>query len=302
MQTILITGSNGLLGQKLIDKLASNANYKLIASSKGTNRHPLQTGYVYEDFDITDEQAVKTIINKYKPASIINTAAMTNVDACETTKEACVELNVHAVKYLLAAAEHIQAQFIHLSTDFIFDGEKGPYKEEDQPNPLSFYGQSKWDAEQLLINSTYTNWTILRTIIVYGVAANMSRSNIILWAKQALEKGDKINVVDDQFRMPTLAEDLADICILAVEKQAKGIYNASGKDFMSILELVNRVADFFHLDKSLITPSKSKTLNQPAKRPPRTGFVLDKSIKELGYNPHSFEEGLAVVAQQLKTH
>lgn len=300
MQTILITGSNGLLGQKLIDKLANNTQYKLIATSKGANRHPQQLGYVYEDFDITDEQAVKTIIAKYKPSAIINTAAMTNVDACETAKEACVELNVNAVKYLLAAAAQIQAQLIHLSTDFIFDGENGPYKEEDQPNPLSFYGQSKWDAEQLLINSTYTNWVVLRTIIVYGVAANMSRSNIILWAKQALEKGDKINVVDDQFRMPTLAEDLADICILTVEKHAKGIYNASGKDFMSILELVNRVADFFHLDKSLITPSKSNTLNQPAKRPPRTGFVLDKSIKELGYTPHSFEEGLAVVKKQLE--
>ncbi len=299
MQTILITGSNGLLGQKLIDKLRNTPNITLIATSKGANRHPQTSGYIYADLDITNEQAVQAIITKYQPTAIINTAAMTNVDACETDTANCTKLNVDAVNYLLTACKTRGIYLVHLSTDFIFDGEKGPYKEDDKPNPLSFYGQSKWDAEQLLINSEYTQWAILRTIIVYGVAANMSRSNIILWAKQALEKGDKINVVDDQFRMPTLAEDLADACILAVKKQAKGIYNTSGKDFMSILELVNRVADFFGLDKALITPSKSNTLNQPAKRPPRTGFVLDKAINELGYTPRSFEEGLAIVKQQL---
>ena len=128
----------------------------------------------------------------------------------------------------------------------------------------------------------------------------MSRSNIVLWAKGALEKGDPINVVDDQFRSPTLAIDLAKGCVLIADKQAKGVYHLSGKDLMSILELVNRVADFFNLDKSSITPIKSTTLNQAAKRPPKTGFLLDKAINELAYNPMSFEEGLGIVSEELE--
>lgn len=300
MQTLLITGSNGLLGQKLIDKLAQRSDIRLIASSKGENRHPETSGYDYVSLDITVEAEVQSVFQTYQPTAVINTAAMTNVDACETAREACVALNVKAVEYLLKACEQSGAYLVHLSTDFIFDGEEGPYKETDTPRPLSFYGQSKWDSEQVLMNAGYSNWSILRTIIVYGLAANMSRSNIILWAKQALEKGDSIHVVDDQFRSPTLAEDLADACILAVEKQAKGVFHTSGKDFMSILELVYRVADFFGLDRTLIKPAKSSGLNQPAKRPPRTGFILDKAMRELNYQPHSFEEGLAIVKEQLK--
>jgi dTDP-4-dehydrorhamnose reductase len=144
------------------------------------------------------------------------------------------------------------------------------------------------------------SWAILRTIIVYGIVDNMSRSNVVLWAKGALEKGQPINVVDDQFRSPTLAEDLADACISASDKSAKGIFHVSGKDIMSILELVYRVADFWKLDKSIVKPIKSDTLNQAAKRPPRTGFILNKAYRELDYKPHSFEEGLKILDEQLK--
>ncbi len=144
------------------------------------------------------------------------------------------------------------------------------------------------------------SWAILRTIIVYGIVDNMSRSNVVLWAKGALEKGQPINVVDDQFRSPTLAEDLADACISASDKRAKGIFHVSGKDIMSILELVYRVADFWKLDKSIVKPIKSDTLNQAAKRPPRTGFILDKAYRELDYKPHSFEDGLKILDEQLK--
>jgi dTDP-4-dehydrorhamnose reductase len=134
---------------------------------------------------------------------------------------------------------------------------------------------------------------------VYGIVDNMSRSNIVLWAKQNLEQGKKINVVDDQFRTPTLAEDLADGCILLVQKKAQGIYNISGKDFLNILQLVHLVADYYGLDKSLINPSKSTDIKQPAQRPPITGFIIDKAIKELGYNPHSFVEGIKLMDEQV---
>lgn len=308
-KTILITGSNGLLGQKLIynllDRNRKGAGWNIVATSKGENRLREKAGYTYVSLDITNRDEVFAVVNKYLPDVLINTAAMTNVDACESDRAGAKALNVDAVKYLIEACDDaadrdpiINTHFIHLSTDFVFDGEKGPYKEEDKPNPLSYYAETKLEAEKLLEKSVL-QWAILRTIIVYGIVDGMSRSNIVLWAKEALEKKQKINVVDDQFRSPTLAEDLAEACVLCAEKKATGIFHVSGKDQMSILELVYRVADFWKLDKSVITPSKSETIKQPAKRPPRTGFIIEKAKRELGYNPHSFEEGLAVLDKQL---
>jgi dTDP-4-dehydrorhamnose reductase len=298
---ILITGSNGLLGQKLIYALIKRNDVEVIATSKGENRILEKNGYSYQNLDITNKEEVRKILEKHCPEVVINTAAMTNVDACEKERELCRLLNVEAVNNFIEVMENQDniPHFIHLSTDFIFDGEKGPYTEGDSPNPISYYGQSKWDAEKLVMESKL-KWSILRTIIVYGVVDNMSRSNIVLWAKEALEKGQNINVVDDQYRSPTLAEDLAEGCILTALKGKTGIFNISGKEVMSILELVYKVADFYKLDKSLISPAKSNTLNQPAKRPPRTGFILDKAERILGYKPHSFEEGLKILDEQLK--
>ena len=299
MKTILTTGSNGLLGQKLTEKILTEGRVKLIATAKGLNRYPIKTGYEYAEMDILDPQQVKLVIEKYKPDAIINTAAMTNVDTCEANKEFCYQLNVEAVRTLVSLCEENNIQLIHLSTDFVFDGADGPYKEEDAVSPVSYYGESKVLAEDLLKQSK-ARWAIIRTILVYGISSDMSRSNIVLWAKGALEKASPINVVNDQWRMPTLAEDLAEACILAAEKKAQGIYHISGKDYMSIADLVRKVADYWSLDKSYIQEISSTSLNQAAKRPVRTGFVLDKAIKDLGYDPHSFEEGLGVLKGQVE--
>ena len=295
---ILITGSNGLLGQKLLQKLRIDNNVELIATSVGENRVSEKNGYTYFSLDVTDEKAVSKIITEQKPSIVINTAAMTNVDLCEDEKQACDALNVDAVRYLADACEKEAAHFIQISTDFIFDGEDGPYTEEDKPNPLSYYGLSKLKSEQILYEHN-CKWTILRTIIVFGVGENLSKGNIVLWAKGALEKGDPLNIIDDQFRAPTLAEDLADACILAAKKRAYGIYNASGKDIMSIYEMVERIGKYYDLDTSNLNKISTSTLNQKAKRPPRTGFILDKSNRVLGYNPHTFEECLSIVTRQL---
>lgn len=299
MKRILVTGSNGLLGQKLIDLCLSDPEVVLIATSKGINRHPLDKSFIYEDMDILNLPQMEAVVKKHHPDVIINTAAMTNVDACESDQENCYALNVEAVESLIGICERNDIQLIHLSTDFIFDGENGPYSEDDLPNPLSYYGQTKLEAEELLKNSS-CRWVILRTIIVYGIVNDMSRSNIILWAKSALEKGNPINVVDDQWRMPTLAEDLATCCLLAAKRNAQGVFNASGKDMLSIIELVRKVAEYWGLDQSLIKPISAESLNQAAKRPKRTGFLLEKAEQVLSYHPRSFEQGLAFVDAQLK--
>ena len=303
MKRILITGSNGLLGQKIVHQLLHNESYVLLATSMGENRMSIlkEANYSknYQSLDITNQEEVEKVVASFKPNVVINTAAMTNVDACETDRENCWKLNVTAVEYLIDACKKVDAHLIHLSTDFVFDGENGPYKEEDIAVPLSYYGESKLASENRMQNSGLKHWSIARTIIVYGVAENMSRSNIVLWAKEALEKKQPIKVVDDQFRMPTWADDLATGCLLIADKQANGIFHLSGKDFMSIYELVERVADYFGLEKNTMEKIKSNSLNQAAKRPPKTGFVLDKSIKILGYNPISFEEGLKKIAAEL---
>lgn len=298
LKRVLVTGSNGLLGQKLVYKLRERDDVELIATARGTNRLRVQDGYTFLSMDIEDRASVDEVIDRVRPDHIIHTAAMTNVDACETEHEACDRANVHAVEYMVRAAERHNAHFIHISTDFIFNGEDGPYYEDATPDPVSYYGNSKLKGEQI-VQASKLRWAILRTVLVYGVVDNASRSNIVLWAKGALEKGQPINVVDDQMRCPTLAEDLADGCILAVDRNATGIYNICGKDALNIIEIVQQVADHYGLDKRLINPVSSATLNQPAKRPPRTHMPIVKAMRELGYRPHSFREGIAIVEEQV---
>lgn len=294
---IMVTGSNGLLGQKLIHQLAKRADVELLATARGTNRLRMQEGYAYASLDVTNAQEVIDLCMRWQPEVIIHTAAMTQVDDCEDQQDACWQLNVQAVDHLVRACEAIKAHLVHLSTDFIFDGAAGPYDETAAANPLSFYGKSKLAAEKLLLESNIS-YSIIRTVLVYGVAEDMSRSNIVLWAKGALEKGQPLRIVSDQFRTPTLAEDLAQGCILAAMKRAQGIYNISGKDQMSVLELVKRVAKYFNLPTEQISEVSTDTLNQKARRPLVTGFILDKARRDLGYEPHTFEEGIALVMSQ----
>ena len=297
-QRILVTGSNGLLGQKITDLALQRPGIELIATSRGENRHPAKGGYRYISLDILDPDRIREVVLAEQPDVIINTAAMTHVDVCEQDPQGCRSLNVGTVETLTTLCAELGIHLIHLSTDFIFDGQDGPYAEDAAANPLSLYGQSKLDAEQVIRQSA-AKWTILRTILVYGVVADMSRSNIVLWAKGALEKGQPLNVVNDQWRMPTLAEDLAEACLLAATKHVEGVFHISGEDFFAIHELVAAVADYWKLDKSVINEVSSATLSQAAPRPARTGFILDKARRELGYKPHTFMEGLAIVDRQL---
>lgn len=302
MKKILITGSNGLLGQKLVHLLTSEyyqGKMELIATSRGENRLKSLTDFTYVSLNVTSQEEVQKVLMDYKPDIVIHTAAMTQVDACEVEKDACWQMNVMAVKYLIEACGKYGGFLIHLSTDFIFDGTAGPYDETALPNPVSYYGESKLAAEKLLQESSI-NWAIARTVLVYGISESMSRSNIILWVKKSLEEGKTIQVVDDQWRSPTLAEDLAIGCCLIAEKESKGVYNISGKDFLTPYEMAMQTAEYFDLDKSLIVRTDASKFSQAAKRPPRTGFIIDKAIQDLNYAPRSFKQGIALLETQLE--
>jgi dTDP-4-dehydrorhamnose reductase len=294
---ILVTGSNGLLGQKLTTLLEKYQTVEMIATAARPAALPISS-VPFHLLDITDPDSVNAVIGRYKPDVVINTAAMTQVDQCETQREACWKANVEAVQNLVDASRRNNAHLIHVSTDFIFDGTKEMLDETAVPNPVNFYGESKLAGEKVILTSDIS-WCIIRTVLVFGVTQDMSRSNIVLWVKKSLEQGKTIQVVSDQWRTPTLAEDLAMGCFLAARKKAKGIYNISGKDYLSAYDIAIRTAEFFKLDKSLIKETDSTKFTQPARRPPRTGFIIDKARRDLKYEPHSFEEGLAILASQL---
>ncbi|PIB37220.1 NAD(P)-dependent oxidoreductase [Reichenbachiella sp. 5M10] len=296
---ILITGANGLLGQKLVQLLLDQGETVIATSHTQSRLGYMEQEFVYDQMDIRVRDQVMEVVSRHTPDVIIHTAAMTNVDQCETEREACDRLNVDAVQHLVDAAQVTGAFLVHLSTDFIFDGEGGPYVESDEPNPVSYYGESKLAAEKI-VKASKGDWAILRTVLVYGVTPGMSRSNIILWVRDSLTQGKELKIVDDQWRTPTLAEDLAMGCYLAAKHRAKGVFNISGKDLLTPYEMAMKTCDYFDLDKSLITKVDGSMFSQPAKRPPKTGFILDKAKDVLGYDPVGFDEGIRLLDQQLK--
>jgi len=298
-KTIVLTGSNGLLGQKVLQLLAGRNFTTVIATSKGANRLFSREGYTYHSLDITDNQELGKLFEETRPTHFIHTAAQTQVDYCEDHREECDAVNVEAVKNIASLCKKHNTHLVHISTDFIFDGKGGPYKENDLPNPLNYYGLSKLKSEQAVIDADIS-FTILRTILLYGIIPAMSRSNIVLWARESLLKKNPIKVVNDQYRTPTLAEDLAIATVAANMKKSQGIVHISGAEYMSIADMVYQVADTWSLDRSLITEIDSKTLKQPAVRPARTGFIILKAQIELGYQPRTLKQGLAIVDRQLK--
>ncbi|TGE22053.1 SDR family oxidoreductase [Hymenobacter aquaticus] len=298
---ILVTGSNGLLGQKLVALLHAQPQTELIASSRGTNKlAALYPQVRFVPLDVTDRAQVQAVLAAERPTHLIHTAAMTNVDECELNREDCWHQNVTAVEYLVEACAQQGIHLTHVSTDFIFSGEAGPLAEDAVPGPVNFYGQSKLAAEQI-VQASPAPWAIVRTVLVYGTAHDYGRTNIVLWVRDSLRAGKAIKVVDDQFRTPTLAEDLAQGCWLVARQHATGIYHISSSELLTPYEMALQVADYFHLDKALISRVDASSFSQPARRPLRTGFLIAKAQQELGYQPHSFQEGIALLARQTDT-
>lgn len=297
---ILITGSNGLLGQKIVKRCLKH-NIPFVATSKGQNRNPECPENHYVSLDLLQTDEVHQLVLDQKPTAIIHTAALTNVDYCEEHPEECYQVNVISTKVLYEAAKNAGAHFELLSTDFVFDGENGPYKEEDPVNPLSVYAHSKVDAEHILLTDpeNYKNWSIARTIIVYGTGFGLSRSNMILWALEALPKGELMKLVDDQFRAPTWADDLAYGCVEIIKRNQTGIFHLSGPRSRAINQIVEEIGKALRLTDLKIETISSGTLNQAAKRPPRTGFDLSKAEKLLDYHPMDIQETIPLLQNDL---
>jgi len=293
---ILVTGANGLLGSYLVTEL-TNHGHDVIATGKGLCRISISSGpgkMTYHSLDITNAVQVEEIIDLCRPEVIIHAAALTQPDYCETHKAACWEVNVTATRFIIEAARKTGAFLIYVSTDFVFDGKNGPYKETDQPAPVNYYGCSKMVAEKAVMESGLS-WSVARTVLVYGNSCSVSRTNIISWAAEKLKLGEKIRVVNDQFRTPTFTGDLAMGIRLITEKKATGIFHLSGKDILTPYDMAIETAELLGLDKNLIEKVDAAVFSQPATRPLKTGFIIEKARFVLGYEPISFSEGLSRV-------
>jgi dTDP-4-dehydrorhamnose reductase len=288
---ILITGANGFLGYYLAEQLLDK-KFSVIATGKGECRLPLthDQNFQYLSMDFTDPFSIHDVFENIKPDVVIHAGAMSKPDECETNQMLAYLVNVEGTVQLLINSADSKSFFIYLSTDFVFDGMRGMYREGDIPNPVNYYGRTKLEAEDAVKEYEF-EWTIVRTVLVYG-KNHSGHNNILKTVKEKLEKGEEYKIVDDQVRTPTYVEDLAKGIVSIVEKKATGIFHLSGKDILTPFQMAIKTSELLQLNSSVLKRVNAASFNQPARRPLKTGFIIDKARKELGYEPLPFDEGL----------
>ena len=289
MQTVLLTGVNGFAGHYLAEQLVKK-DFQVIGTGKGACRLSVTKNFIYEPLDFTNEEDVERIFHEYHPSIVIHSGAMTKPDECEQDKETAYLVNVTGTTHLLKNAARCESHFIYVSTDFIFRGDKEIYTEEDEGNPVNYYGETKLLAEAE-VKRYHFEWSVVRTSLVYG-NPKAGRQNILTNVAAALRNSQVLNMYHDQKRKPTYVENLAEGIVAIAEKKAVGIYHLSGEDLFTPYEMAVAVAGYLNLDKSLIRRVTFETFKQPALRPPATIFDLSKAKEYLAYQPISFEEGL----------
>ena len=299
MKRILICGSNGLLGQRLALMLGSQTEYEVLSTSQ-------ERSFVFDDrlfdftqLDITKKGDVKSLVSSFHPTVILNAAAASNVDWCEAHREEAWKVNVVGVENLVEAARKVGARLVHVSSDYIFDGNHGPYSEDDKPNPINYFGKSKLASENA-VRIGGIPYNIMRTTVLYGAGIRV-RQNFPLWILNNLKAGITIRCVDDQISNPTHVSDLAFAIVKGFELNRDGIYHVCGKDRVSRYEFALRTAEVFNLNAALIQRVKTADLRQEASRPLTSGFVTLKAQTELGLNPMDCPQGLTVFKREMQT-
>ena len=296
---VLVTGANGLLGHALTRRLAADDECTVHATARDDSLHAPDVDCEYRRLDVTAPAEVETAFAEIEPDVVVNCAAMSDVSACEEDRNRAWATNARAVKRLARHCQDTRTHLIQVSTDFVFNGKRGPYDETARPDPVNYYGRTKLAGENHVREAGRENWTIARTVLLYGTAPNLSRQNIVLWMIDRLRQGEPLHVVNDQSRTPTYVPDLAWGLHQLVRQQPAGIYHLSGPDLVSIHELAQAVADVFDLDHDLIHPVASDYFDDAVERPPTTGFKIDKARQELGYDPHSLSDGLNALQKTL---
>jgi dTDP-4-dehydrorhamnose reductase len=276
---VLITGSDGLLGMKLVKYFEEH--FETIP----TYQTKINESSIKMDITLKDE--VETVIRKIQPNIIVHCAAMTNVDECETNKKQAELVNVTGTKNIAELACENGCKLVYLSTDYIFDGLKGYYKETDIPNPISYYGKSKLKGEEAVKNIC-KDFIIARSSVLYGW--HPVRLNYVTWIISELKKGNKINIVTDQFNSPTLNDNLCEMLLKLIENNQIGIFNTTGGERISRFDFAIKISDIFGLNRNLINPITADQLSWKAKRPKDTSLDTTKIAKFI--KPLNIAEGL----------
>jgi len=288
---ILVTGSNGLLGQKLLSTL-SMENHELHGVDLAGEAVTPRPNLTYHQHELTAKRPTLELMKQIQPEVIIHAAAMTAVDLCETERERCWNVNVRATETLAHVSAKIGARMLYISTDYVFDGENGPYSEDDLPNPVSYYGKSKLAGENVLRGES-DHWTVIRTIVLYGCGSGI-KSSFVTWLVGELRAGRQVRIVNDQWGNTTLAEDLSEGIAALLKAGKSGLYHMGGKDYLTRFDFAIQIARFFKLDESLISPITTAELKQPAKRPLRSGLIVEKAERELYCKFRNIQESLSV--------
>ena len=285
MKTVIITGGYGQLGKSCNKYLKKDFNTII------TGRDAYKSGI---KLDITDKNDIAKAYRNFKPDVVLNLAATTDVDGCEKDKIAAKKINFESVKNL---CENFSGHFIQLSTDYVFDGNSGPYNELDDVNPISYYGKTKLDAENWL-KDNYSNSTILRANVIYSYTKR-TKASFVKWIVDSLKNNKEINVVNDQWNNPTWTESISLVIKNIIDTGLNGLYNYGDKDFMTRYDFAILISRVFNLDESLIKPISTLSLNQIANRPLKSGLITKKIESSLGIVPNSVENCLREIYNNL---
>ena len=297
---ILVIGANGFLGSNFFSKTNNEyfLNKRINVIASGLHASILNNDIKFYKIDITNKRETINKISYLEPDVIILTAALTNVDQCELNKKLASKINIDGPKNVLEACQRIDAKLIFISTDFVFDGKKegGYYTEDDHPNPINHYGLTKYKAELAIMNSNI-EYLICRTSVLYGWTSR--KQNFVTWILNNLKQNKPMKIVTDQINSPTYVENLAQIIIKLIEKNARGIYHTSGDCALSRYEIAIKCAKIFGYDSFLIKPIKN--LKQKAIRPKNTSLNVEKLKKLIGneLKIFTFEEGLLSMKKNL---
>tara|TARA_B100001540_G_scaffold123557_1_gene110168 strand:- start:1203 stop:2063 length:861 start_codon:yes stop_codon:yes gene_type:complete len=286
MKSILLTGAYGQLGLSF-GKLF-HSKYEIYFS--GRNYNPKSGIYL----DITNSILYHEVLNFVKPDLVINFAALTDVDLCEQKPELAYAINLGGLTNLV---EHFNGPIIQISTDYVFDGENGPYEENDITNPINVYGSSKLESERILLENSKDN-LVIRTNVLYDYSNNNSAS-FLNWVVGSLKKENEISIVEDQWNNPTWTSSLAVVIEKAIDKGFSGLIHWGDKDWINRYEFANKIADAFNLKASLIKPVLTSELNQKANRPLKSGFKTEFAQKLLNLEPPTIKECLDSIKKQI---
>lgn len=284
-----ITGGSGLLGERLAT--ITNNDYELVLSH---NSNPTSNTV---KCDITDKNEVEKTITENKPDVIIHCAAMTDVDLCEDKIDLAYKINSEGTQNITKASEKIGAKIIYVSTDFVFDGKKGYYSEEEEVNPLGIYAKSKYDGE-VQVKKYSSNWAIARVSVLYGWH---KKQNFTTWVINQLRNNNPINIVTDQINSPTYADNAAEAIFEIAKQDKNGIFHTAGNDRINRFDFTKKIAEAFNLNKDLINPTTSKQFVQKAPRPQDSSLNVNKVEKELGMTMETCDESLNRMANNEKS-